>query len=118
MSKPTIPEPKPDPMIARDLVGYGEFPPHPAWPGGAHIAVNFNLNIGPVRAPVLTSVTPTAAETTQALSFTTTAWRWKVPNLAAGGAGAARHFAEHAVTVSVLGVVRALELNSSWPRPA
>ena len=25
-------EPKPDPMIARDLVGYGEFPPNPAWP--------------------------------------------------------------------------------------
>jgi hypothetical protein len=22
-------EPKPDPMIARDLVGYGEFPPNP-----------------------------------------------------------------------------------------
>jgi len=38
-------KPKPDPMIARDLVGYGEFPPHPAWPGGALIAVNFNLNI-------------------------------------------------------------------------
>jgi allantoinase len=38
-------EPKPDPMIARDLVGYGATPPHPAWPGGALIAVNFNLNI-------------------------------------------------------------------------
>ena len=38
-------EPKPDPMIARDLVGYGEFPPNPAWPGDALIAVNFNLNI-------------------------------------------------------------------------
>jgi peptidoglycan/xylan/chitin deacetylase (PgdA/CDA1 family) len=36
---------KPDPMIARDLVGYGEFPPDPAWPAGARIAVNFNLNI-------------------------------------------------------------------------
>jgi allantoinase len=36
---------KPDPMIARDLVGYGESPPNPAWPGGALIAVNFNLNI-------------------------------------------------------------------------
>jgi len=33
-------EPKPDPMVARDLVGYGEFPPDPAWPGGASIAVN------------------------------------------------------------------------------
>ena len=38
-------EPKPDPMIARDLVGYGETPPHPHWPDGALIAVNFNLNI-------------------------------------------------------------------------
>src|SRR6476646_547952 len=37
--------PQPDPMIARDFVGYGEFPPHPAWPGGAAIAVNFNLNV-------------------------------------------------------------------------
>ena len=32
-------------MLARDLAGYGEFPPNPAWPNGAQIAVNFNLNI-------------------------------------------------------------------------
>jgi allantoinase len=38
-------EPKPDPMIARDLVGYGEKPLHPHWPGGAVIAVNLNLNV-------------------------------------------------------------------------
>jgi peptidoglycan/xylan/chitin deacetylase (PgdA/CDA1 family) len=38
-------EPKPDPMVARDLVGYGATPPNPAWPGGALIAVNFNLNV-------------------------------------------------------------------------
>jgi allantoinase len=37
--------PKPDPMIQRDLVGYGECPPDPQWPGGALIAVNFNLNV-------------------------------------------------------------------------
>jgi len=37
--------PEPDPMIARNLVGYGEFPPDPRWPGGAAIAVNFNLNV-------------------------------------------------------------------------
>jgi hypothetical protein len=36
---------RPDPMIARDLVGYGEAPPDPRWPGGARIAVNFNLNV-------------------------------------------------------------------------
>ena len=32
-------------MGPRDLNGYGEFPPDPEWPGGARIAVNFNLNI-------------------------------------------------------------------------
>jgi allantoinase len=32
-------------MIERDFVGYGEAPFDPAWPGGAAIAVNFNLNI-------------------------------------------------------------------------
>jgi allantoinase len=30
---------------ARDLVGYGEFPPDPDWPDEALIAVNFNLNV-------------------------------------------------------------------------
>jgi allantoinase len=34
-----------DAMTERDLVGYGEFPPNPQWPGGAVIAVNFNLNV-------------------------------------------------------------------------
>src|SRR4029453_5048968 len=28
----------------RDLVGYGSNPPHPHWPGGARIAVNFVMN--------------------------------------------------------------------------
>jgi allantoinase len=36
---------KPDPMVARDLVGYGATSPNPKWPGGAVIAVNFNLNV-------------------------------------------------------------------------
>src|ERR1700730_6650046 len=30
--------------FARDLVGYGGTPPHPHWPGGARIAVNFAMN--------------------------------------------------------------------------
>jgi putative urate catabolism protein len=29
---------------ARDLIGYGAHPPHPRWPGGARIAVNFVMN--------------------------------------------------------------------------
>ena len=28
----------------RDYVGYGNHPPDPQWPGGARIALNFNLN--------------------------------------------------------------------------
>ncbi|MBB3896691.1 allantoinase PuuE [Roseococcus suduntuyensis] len=30
--------------FARDLIGYGANPPHPRWPGGARIAVNFVMN--------------------------------------------------------------------------
>ncbi|MDX2201630.1 MAG: polysaccharide deacetylase family protein [Hyphomicrobiaceae bacterium] len=37
--------PKPDGMVARDLVGYGASPPDPQWPEDAYIAVNFNLNV-------------------------------------------------------------------------
>jgi allantoinase len=37
--------PRPDPMISRDFVGYGEHPPDPEWPRNAKIAVNFNLNV-------------------------------------------------------------------------
>ncbi len=32
-------------MADRDLVGYGGRPPHPHWPGGARVAVQFVLNI-------------------------------------------------------------------------
>ena len=28
----------------RDYIGYGKNPPHPQWPGGARLALNFNLN--------------------------------------------------------------------------
>ena len=28
----------------RDLIGYGANPPHPQWPGGARIAINFVVN--------------------------------------------------------------------------
>lgn len=32
-------------MRARDLIGYGQHPPHPRWPGDARVAVQFVLNI-------------------------------------------------------------------------
>src|SRR3954452_18815478 len=28
----------------RDLIGYGEHPPHPRWPGGARVALQFVFN--------------------------------------------------------------------------
>jgi putative urate catabolism protein len=41
----TLGDTRPDPMQARDLVGYGATPPDPRWPNGAKIAVSFSLNI-------------------------------------------------------------------------
>ena len=32
------------PVQPRDFVGYGPTPPHPQWPGGARIAINFVMN--------------------------------------------------------------------------
>src|SRR6185437_5629001 len=34
-----------DPSYPRDLAGYGAHPPHPRWPGGARIALQFVLNV-------------------------------------------------------------------------
>jgi allantoinase len=116
-------EPKPDPMIARDLIGYGEFPPHPAWPGGALIAVNFNLNVegggeatlangddgsegmlndigaGPQlgrRVPLVESV----------FEFGSRRGAWRVLDV----------FRDFSITLSVLGVARALEQNPELAR--
>ena len=36
--------PPSDAAHPRDLVGYGERPPHPRWPGGARVALQFVLN--------------------------------------------------------------------------
>ena len=116
-------EPKPDPMIARDLIGYGEFPPHPAWPGGASIAVNFNLNVegggeatlangddgsegmlndigaGPQlgrRVPLVESV----------FEFGSRRGAWRVLDV----------FRDFSIALSVLGVARALEQNPELAR--
>jgi len=42
-----IASPAPDDGHAhpRDLIGYGANPPHPHWPGGARLAINFVLNV-------------------------------------------------------------------------
>jgi allantoinase len=114
---------KPDPMIARDLVGYGATPPHPKWPADALIAVNFNLNVeggGELtlangddesegmlndigvntqrgrRVPLVES----------AFEFGSRRGAWRVLNV----------FDEFSVNTSVLGVARALEQNPELAR--
>lgn len=109
---------KPDPMIARDLVGYGEFPPNPAWPGGALIAVNFNLNVegggesslfngdpesegslNDIGSPAYQGKRSPLAESV--FEYGSRRGVWRVLDV----------LRDHSVTVSVLGVARALEQN-------
>src|SRR5580698_7961508 len=111
-------KPKPDPMIERDLVGYGETPPDPRWPDGALIAVNFNLNVEGggesslingddvsegmlndigvatqrgVRSPLVESV----------FEYGSRRGAWRVLDA----------FGEFGIKISILGVARALEQN-------
>jgi peptidoglycan/xylan/chitin deacetylase (PgdA/CDA1 family) len=118
-----ITEPKPDPMIARDLIGYGEFPPNPAWPGGAVIAVNFNLNVegggeatlangDDVSEGMLNDIgVPTQADrrvplVESAFEYGSRRGAWRVLDV----------FREFSIKVSVLGVARALEQNPELAR--
>jgi len=111
-------ETKPDPMTARDLVGYGEFPPHPAWPKGAAIAVNFNLNVegggeatlfnGDDRSEgmlndigVATVIGKRSPLVESAFEFGSRRGVWRVLDA----------FRDFSIQVSILGVARALEQN-------
>jgi len=113
-----MPELKPDPMIARDLVVYGAKPPDPKWPGGALIAVNFNLNIegggeaslangddisegmlNDVGVPTYEGVRVPIVESVFEYGSRRGAWR------------VLDAFAEFSVRMSILGVARALEQN-------
>jgi len=114
---------KPDPMIARDLVGYGEFPQNPAWPGGALIAVNFNLNVegggesslfngdpesegnlNDIGSPAYQGKRSPLAESV--FEYGSRRGVWRVLDV----------LRDHSVTVSVLGVARALEQNPDLAR--
>jgi peptidoglycan/xylan/chitin deacetylase (PgdA/CDA1 family) len=111
-------EPKPDPMVARDLVGYGEVPPHPLWPDGAHIAVNFNLNIegggesslanGDAASEGMLNDIGVHAQPGRRVPLVESVFEygsrrgaWRVLDI----------FSEYSIAISVLGVVRALEQN-------
>jgi peptidoglycan/xylan/chitin deacetylase (PgdA/CDA1 family) len=109
---------KPDPMISRDLVGYGERLPHPHWPGGASIAVNFNLNVegggeltlangdtmsegmlNDIGASALTGVRAPLVESV--FEYGSRRGVWRLLDI----------FRDFAIRISVLGVARALEQN-------
>ncbi|MCK8786667.1 polysaccharide deacetylase family protein [Roseomonas sp. NAR14] len=113
----------PDPMERRDLVGYGEHPPDPCWPGGARIAVNFNLNVegggestpyngDPVSEGMLNDIgVPTRQGRRDPLvesvfEYGSRRGAWRLLDI----------FREFGVMVSVLGVVRALEQNPALAR--
>ena len=109
---------RPDPMIARDLVGYGEAPPDPRWPGGARIAVNFNLNVegggeatlangDPVSEGMLNDIgVPTKTGVRSPLvesvfEYGSRRGAWRLLDI----------FGKFSIPISVLGVARALEQN-------
>lgn len=109
---------KPDPMIARDLVGYGATPPNPNWPGGAAIAVNFNLNVegggestlingdevsegmlNDIGVPAYRGLRVPLAESV--FEYGSRRGAWRVLDV----------FDEFSIKMSILGVARALEQN-------
>ena len=111
-------EAKLDPMIARDLVGYGAKPPQPNWPGGALIAVNFNLNVegggesslsngdelsegmlNDIGAPAQRGVRSPLVESV--FEYGSRRGAWRVLDV----------FDEFGIEMSILGVARALEQN-------
>lgn len=118
-----MPALSPDPMIARDLVGYGETLPDPRWPGDAFIAVNFNLNVegggeatpangDPVSEGMLNDIGVPTFEgrrvplVESVFEYGSRRGVWRLLDL----------FARHDVPVSVLGVARALEQNPALAR--
>jgi peptidoglycan/xylan/chitin deacetylase (PgdA/CDA1 family) len=116
-------EPKPDPMIARDLVGYGASPPHPAWPGGALIAVNFNLNVEGGGEATLANGDEVSEGMLNDIGVATARGR-RVPLVESVFEYGSRRgawrvldiFREFSIKVSVLGVARALEQNTELAR--
>ncbi len=109
---------RPDAMKVRDLVGYGETPPHPHWPGNARIAVNFNLNVEGGGESTLANGDAVSEGMLNDIGVETKASR-RVPLVESVFEYGSRRgawrlldiFARFSVPVSVLGVARALEQN-------
>ena len=115
----TAAQPKPDPMISRDLLGYGEHPPNPRWPNGGVIAVNFNLNIEGGGESTLANGDAVSEGMLNDIGVPTAAGR-RVPLVESVFEYGSRRgawrvldvFEKFSIKVSVLGVARALEQNA------
>jgi peptidoglycan/xylan/chitin deacetylase (PgdA/CDA1 family) len=116
-------QPKPDPMVARDFVGYGEFPPHPHWPGDAFIAVNFNLNVEGGGEHSLVNGDDTSEGALNDIGMPAVAGR-RVPTVESVFEFGSRRgawrlldlFRDFSVEISVLTVAQALERNPELAR--
>jgi peptidoglycan/xylan/chitin deacetylase (PgdA/CDA1 family) len=109
---------RPDPMIARDLVGYGEVSPDPRWPGGARIAVNFNLNVEGGGEATLVNGDPVSEGMLNDIGVATKAGVRSLLVESVFEYGSRRGawrlldiFRKFSVPISVLGVARAMEQN-------
>ncbi len=117
------PKPRPDPMIARDLIGYGENLPDPAWPGGAAIAVNFNLNVEGGGEATLANGDDVSEGMLNDIGVETIAGR-RVPLVESVFEYGSRRgvwrildvFRDFSVPISILGIARALEQNPPLAR--
>ena len=105
--------------MTRDLVGFGEHPPDPRWPGGARLALSFVLNYeeGGERTPLegdpeseaylheVVGAPPTAGRrnlnTESMFEFGSRAGFWRVHRI----------FREHNLPLTVYAVAQALERN-------
>jgi peptidoglycan/xylan/chitin deacetylase (PgdA/CDA1 family) len=116
-------EMKPDPMIARDLTGYGEHPPDPRWPGDAVVAVSFNLNVEGGGEATLANGDDVSEGMLNDIGVPTVAGR-RVPLVESVFEYGSRRgawrvldvFDEFSIKLSVLGVARALEQNIELAR--
>lgn len=116
-------KPNPDPMVARDLIGYGEFPPNPLWPGEAVIAVNFNLNVEGGGESTLANGDPVSEGMLNDIGVNTKSGV-RVPLVESVFEYGSRRgawrvldvFRDFSIKVSVLGVARALEQNPELAR--
>ena len=112
-----------DPMTERDLVGYGEFPPNPEWPGDAAVAVNFNLNVEGGGEATLANGDDGSEGMLNDIGVPAVSGR-RVPLVESVFEYGSRRgvwrvldvFRDFSVKVSVLGVARALEQNPGLAR--